>query len=181
VTALLSTPSQDSDRPALSATTEHPVTRTVTEDSASADSTAPDNAAESGPHSAVSGGADQGGQPDTRAADTDRLVSALPVADRPVTGSPVIEQRPETMPPVTDRGSRTAGDRRADSDTERLLRIAREAVKAQDKLTRKVVAEAIRGQEISLSNDRLTTLMVRLRETAGQHNTDERGQHANNC
>ncbi|MBA4864048.1 DUF2637 domain-containing protein [Streptomyces sp. PSKA54] len=64
---------------------------------------------------------------------------------------------------------RTTADRRGDRDTEELLRIAREAVRAEDKLTRRVVADAIRGQRIPLSNDTLTALMIQLREQHGQH------------
>ncbi|MER5183276.1 DUF2637 domain-containing protein [Streptomyces sp. NPDC002896] len=63
---------------------------------------------------------------------------------------------------------RTTADRRGDRDTEELLRIAREAVRAEDKLTRRVVADAIRGQRIPLSNDTLTALMIQLREQHGQ-------------
>ncbi|POX43043.1 hypothetical protein C3486_02140 [Streptomyces sp. Ru73] len=47
-----------------------------------------------------------------------------------------------------------------------LLPIARRAVSEGGKLTRKVVAEAIRGQGLPLSNDRLTELMQQLREEA---------------
>ncbi|GAQ54855.1 DUF2637 domain-containing protein [Streptomyces acidiscabies] len=61
-----------------------------------------------------------------------------------------------------------------DRDTKALLEIAREAVRAEDKLTRKVVAEAIRGQRIPLSNDTLTTLMVQLRAQHGQQLTTYR-------
>jgi hypothetical protein len=49
-------------------------------------------------------------------------------------------------------------------DTAELLAIARSAVRAEDKLTRKVVAEAIRGRSIPLSNDTLTALMAQLRQ-----------------
>ncbi|MFI1393226.1 DUF2637 domain-containing protein [Streptomyces griseoaurantiacus] len=55
-----------------------------------------------------------------------------------------------------------------DRETERLLDIARRAVRTEDKLTRKVVAEAIRGQQIPLSNDTLTALMIHLRRQYGQ-------------
>ncbi|MFE0765324.1 DUF2637 domain-containing protein [Streptomyces smyrnaeus] len=55
-----------------------------------------------------------------------------------------------------------AGDRAADD----LLPIARRAVFDAGKLTRKVVADAIRGQGRPLSNDRLTELMQQLREEA---------------
>lgn len=53
-------------------------------------------------------------------------------------------------------------------DTETLLEIARQAVQAEHKLTRKVVAEAIRSRRIPLSNDTLTALMIQLREQHGQ-------------
>jgi hypothetical protein len=79
-------------------------------------------------------------------------VSRLKVADRPV-----------TREPVSGGGPRRAGVRRSDPDTEQMLEIARSAVEAQDKLTRKVVAEAIRGQQIPLSSDTLTALMADLR------------------
>ncbi|RAJ44761.1 hypothetical protein K353_01338 [Kitasatospora sp. SolWspMP-SS2h] len=98
---------------------------------------------------AVTEAADLAGQP----------VSALPVTDRlaevvPVTGSPV---SPVPSRPVTDRA--------ADRGTEELLEIARQAVaEADNKLTRAVVAAAIRGQRIPLSSDTLTQLMAQLRE-----------------
>ncbi|MFI9208583.1 DUF2637 domain-containing protein [Streptomyces sp. NPDC053253] len=76
--------------------------------------------------------------------------------------------------PVTDREARTPGDRRPDPDTEELLKIARSAVRAEDKLTRKVVAQAIRGQQIPLSSDTLTALMAQLRAQHGQSVTSTR-------
>ncbi|MFI2031663.1 DUF2637 domain-containing protein [Streptomyces buecherae] len=93
------------------------------------------------------------GNQDSHAPDTDRLVAP---------------------PPVTDRDTRTASHRRSDPDTEELLEIARSAVRAEDKLTRKVVAQAIRGQQIPLSNDTLTGLMAQLREQYGQPVTTAR-------
>ncbi|MBL0799350.1 DUF2637 domain-containing protein [Streptomyces albidoflavus] len=96
---------------------------------------------------------------------------ARPVTDRPddaaaVTGqqdSPAAVTAPPVTPSqVTDRAARTPG--RRDPDTEELLKIARSAVRAEDKLTRKVVAQAIRGQQIPLSSDTLTALMAQLRE-----------------
>ncbi|MCD0485225.1 DUF2637 domain-containing protein [Streptacidiphilus sp. ASG 303] len=108
---------------------------------------------------------------------------ALPATDRPVgpesaTGSrdslTTVTRRPATPPSVRDRGTRTPGDRRSDPDTEELLKIAREAVRAEDKLTRKVVAQAIRGQRIPLSSDTLTALMVQLRQQRGQSATSAR-------
>ncbi|WP_247192027.1 hypothetical protein [Streptomyces scabiei] len=82
--------------------------------------------------------------------------------------------RPVTPPPVTDGTSRATGGRRPDPDTEELLEIARSAVRAEDKLTRKVVAQAIRGQQIPLSSDTLTALMVQLRQQHGQSVTTSR-------
>lgn len=72
---------------------------------------------------------------------------------------------------VTPPGrARAAAQHKAllDRETEALLEIARRAVRAEDKLTRKVVAEAIRGQQIPLSNDTLTALMIHLRRQHGQ-------------
>lgn len=76
--------------------------------------------------------------------------------------------------PVSAPESPVTADRRSDPDTEELLEIARSAVRAEDKLTRKVVAQAIRGQQIPLSSDTLTALMVQLREHHGQPVTSSR-------
>ncbi|MFD7737700.1 DUF2637 domain-containing protein [Streptomyces sp. MJM8645] len=84
-------------------------------------------------------------------------VTAPPVSRTEATGQPVTT--PVTAAPVTDRDS----DPRPDLDTEDLLKIARQAVSKEDKLTRKVVAEAIRGQRIPLSSATLTELMAQLR------------------
>ena len=111
--------------------------------------------------------ADLPGQPDSDQPASDRQASSGPVAPRPVSLRSVGD-RQVTEPPVSDRDARTAGDRRGDLDTEELLEIARSAVRAEDKLTRKVVAQAIRGQRIPLSSDTLTALMVQLREHHGQ-------------
>ncbi|WP_030611599.1 DUF2637 domain-containing protein [Streptomyces sclerotialus] len=54
----------------------------------------------------------------------------------------------------------------AAAEADDLLRIARRAVADTGKLTRKVVADAVRGQQIPLSNDRLTELMQQLRAEA---------------
>ncbi|WEV29118.1 DUF2637 domain-containing protein [Streptomyces sp. 71268] len=74
----------------------------------------------------------------------------------------------DSRSPVSGQGAPTGGARRSDPNTEELLEIARAAVRAQDKLTRKVVAQAIRGRQIPLSSDRLTVLMAQLREQHGQ-------------
>ncbi|KUM78879.1 DUF2637 domain-containing protein [Streptomyces griseorubiginosus] len=132
------------------------------------------------------------GQPVTALTDRSRLsLDKQPPGPRPLTGdsspadigNPVtghqdslapVTDRPVTPPPVTDRSPRTTGGRRLDPDTEELLKIARSAVRAEDKLTRKVVAQAIRGQQIPLSSDTLTALMVQLREQHGQPVTSTR-------
>jgi hypothetical protein len=102
------------------------------------------------------------GQPDNTPAVSDRTVPTGPVTVGQVSRSAVAD-RPVTREPVSGGEPRRAGVRRSDPDTETLLAIARSAVTAQDKLTRKVVAEAIRGQQIPPSNDTLTALMARLR------------------
>ncbi|QIY53433.1 DUF2637 domain-containing protein [Streptomyces sp. RPA4-5] len=132
------------DRPRLSLDKQTPSPRSLTGDKAPADSSNPVTGHHGQPHEA----ADLPGQP--------------------VTGGPV------TPPPVTHRDARTTGDRRPDPDTEELLEIARSAVRAEDKLTRKVVAQAIRGQQIPLSSDTLTALMAQLREQGGQPVTSAR-------
>ncbi|MGF1425503.1 DUF2637 domain-containing protein [Kitasatospora sp. LaBMicrA B282] len=106
---------------------------------------------------------DLGGHPDTDRQLTDRPPVTIPPVSRTETGGQPATV-PVTAPPVTDRD----GNRRPDLDTEELLRIARQAVKKEDKLTRKVVAQAIRGQQIPLSSDTLTQLMAQLREQHGQ-------------
>jgi hypothetical protein len=102
------------------------------------------------------------GHPDSAHAVSDRTVPAGRVTAGQVSRLQVAD-RPVTREPVSGGGPRRAGVRRSDPDTETLLAIARSAVKAQDKLTRKVVAEAIRGQQIPLSSDTLTALMADLR------------------
>lgn len=101
--------------------------------------------------------ADLRGQPVTRPAVSD------PVTARPVSHPPVTD-RSVTSAPVSDRESHRAGERRSDPDTEELLAIARSAVRAEDKLTRQVIAQAIRGQKIPLPSDTLTAPMAPLRE-----------------
>ncbi|OLZ72842.1 hypothetical protein AV521_07715 [Streptomyces sp. IMTB 2501] len=152
------------DRPRLSLDKQTPDARTLTGDSAPADSSSPDTSH----HDRASKGADLGGQPDTTPAVSDRQAVTEPVTGHPDNLPPV------TPPPVTDRAPRTTGDRRPDPDTEELLEIARSAVRAEDKLTRKVVAQAIRGQQIPLSSDTLTALMVQLRQQHGQSVTTPR-------
>ncbi|MFE4976061.1 DUF2637 domain-containing protein [Kitasatospora sp. NPDC056651] len=105
---------------------------------------------------------DQGGHPVVVRQVTDRpadnsSVTAATVSLAEVTGEPV--SVPVTDPPVTGRDS----DRRPDLDTEDLLAIARQAAPENGRLTRKVVAEAIRGQKIPLSSATLTELMAQLR------------------
>ncbi|MFI1979300.1 DUF2637 domain-containing protein [Streptomyces wedmorensis] len=113
-------------------------------------------------------------------------VTGLPATPPTVTGHPGqsgkasdLASQPDTEPsvtgtPVTDREARTPSARQSDPDTEELLKIARSAVRAEDKLTRKVVAQAIRGQQIPLSSDTLTALMAQLRQQHGQLVTSAR-------
>ena len=113
--------------------------------------------------SAGSQAADLRGQPVSRPPVSDRPAATDPVTARPVSHPPVSDP-PVTPAPVSDREPRRAGDRRPDPDTEELLEIARSAVRAEDKLTRQVVSQAIRGQRIPLSSATLTALMAQLRE-----------------
>ncbi|MER6382482.1 DUF2637 domain-containing protein [Streptomyces sp. NPDC001127] len=157
------------ERPRLSLDKQTPDARTLTGDSALAGSSSPDTSH----HDRESKAADLGGQPDTTPAVSDRQAGTEPATGHPDNLPPVTD-RPVTPPPVTDCGPRTTGDRRPDPDTEELLEIARTAVRAEDKLTRKVVAQAIRGQQIPLSSDTLTALMVQLRQQHGQSVTTPR-------
>ncbi|WP_432061510.1 DUF2637 domain-containing protein [Streptomyces sp. S1] len=147
------------DRPPLSLDKKVSAPRSLTGDASPADSPAPVTGHLGQPHEA----ADLPGQPDTARPVTDRATDTDPVTDGPDNPA-AVTALPVTQPPVTDRAARTPGDRRPDPDTEELLKIARTAVRAEDKLTRKVVAQAIRGQQIPLSSDTLTALMAQLRE-----------------
>ncbi|MYV69221.1 DUF2637 domain-containing protein [Streptomyces sp. SID2131] len=147
------------DRPPLSLDKKASVPRSLTGDTSPADSPVSVTGHSGQPREA----ADLPGQPDVVWPVTDRATATDPVTgDRDslvaVTAPPV------TQPLVTDRAARTPGDRRPDPDIEGLLKIARSAVRAEDKLTRKVVAQAIRGQQIPLSSDTLTALMAQLRK-----------------
>ncbi|MFD1660178.1 DUF2637 domain-containing protein [Streptomyces caeni] len=104
----------------------------------------------------------QGGHAGSRAAG-----DARPKGDRPVTPS-------TDTNPVTRPSSPSDGDRVTDPVTDQLLPIARRAVTETGRTTRAVVAEAIRGQGLPLSNDRLTDLMRTLRDDPGQPDDDRR-------
>ncbi len=154
---------------------DQPVTTLTDRSRLSVDKPVPGSRSLPGDSKPVTGGQ---GQPDKAAdlpggPDTTRPVTDRPGGTAPATGG---QEGPTQTPasPVTDRASRTPGDRRPDPDTEELLKIARSAARAEDKLTRKVVAQAIRGQQIPLSNDTLTALMVQLREQHGQPVTPAR-------
>ncbi|WP_371790390.1 DUF2637 domain-containing protein [Streptomyces sp. NBC_01471] len=151
------------DQYRLSLDKRHPDTRTPTGDSDWADASRPDH----GHRDGEDNGVDLPGQSGSGPAVSDRQVDSEQVTGSPVRLPPVTD-RQGTAPPVSDRESPVTGDRRSDPDTEELLKIARSAVRAEDKLTRKVVAQAIRGQQIPLSSDTLTALMVQLREQHGQ-------------
>ncbi|WP_225080571.1 DUF2637 domain-containing protein [Streptomyces sp. CoT10] len=157
------------DRPRLSLDKQSTGPRSLTGGNEPTGSTAPDTGHRDLEHNA----ADLPGQPDTASQVTDR-----PVGTEPVTGDRDSQQpvtaRPVTPPPASYRDTRSTRDRRPDLDTEELLEIARSAVRAEDKLTRKVVAQAIRGQQIPLSSDTLTALMAQLRKQHGQTVTSTR-------
>lgn len=157
------------DRPRLPLDKQTPDARTLTGDSAPAGSGSPDTSHRDRAPKA----ADLGGQPDTTPAVSDRPAVTEPVAGHQDNLPPTTD-RQATPPPVTDGTTRATGGRRPDPDTEELLEIARSAVRAEDKLTRKVVAQAIRGQQIPLSSDTLTALMVQLRQQHGQSVTTPR-------
>ncbi|MGW4291047.1 DUF2637 domain-containing protein [Streptomyces sp. NPDC004673] len=125
------------DRPPLSLDKKDPAPRSLTENNYPATSSHQATSDRAQPHRA----ADLPGQPERA-----RSVSSHPNGTASVTGE-------QDSPPAA-----TA------PDTEELLKIARSAVRAEDKLTRKVVAQAIRGQKIPLSSDTLTALMAQLRE-----------------
>lgn len=156
------------DRPRPVLNKQAPKLRSLTEDSAPGDSSPVTGDREQN-HEAP----DLPGQPDAASPVTDRAVGTQPVIGNQDGHVPDTD-RPVTPPPVTDRYPRTVSDRRSDPDTEELLKIARSAVRAEDKLTRKVVAQAIRGQQIPLSSDTLTTLMAQLRAQHGQPVTSGR-------
>ncbi|AXG78588.1 DUF2637 domain-containing protein [Streptomyces paludis] len=156
------------DRPRLPLDKQSRSARSLTEDGAPADSS-PATGDREQPHEAP----DLPGQPHAAPPVTDRAVGTEPVTGN-LDGHAPDTDRPVTPPPFTDRDARTASDRRSDPDTEELLKIARSAVRAEDKLTRKVVAQAIRGQQIPLSSDTLTALMAQLREQHGQPVTSTR-------
>ncbi|MCX4858225.1 DUF2637 domain-containing protein [Streptomyces canus] len=156
-------------QPRLSLDKQTPDARTPTGDSAPADSSSPDTSH----HDREPNAADLAGQPDTTPAVSDRQTVTEPVTGHPDNLPPGTD-RPVTPSPVADGTPRATGGRRPDPDTEELLEIARSAVRAEDKLTRKVVAQAIRGQQIPLSSDTLTALMVQLRQQHGQSVTTPR-------
>ncbi|MFI0942798.1 DUF2637 domain-containing protein [Streptomyces sp. NPDC021020] len=113
-------------------------------------------------HVGIQRRADLAGHPDSRPVAGDRAAATEPVTPSRVTDQEAAD-RPTAPGPVSDREPRRTADRHSDRDTEQLLEIARSAVRAEDKLTRQVVAQAIRGQKIPLSSDTLTALMAQLR------------------
>ncbi|WP_063728777.1 DUF2637 domain-containing protein [Streptomyces sp. RTd22] len=87
--------------------------------------------------------------------------------DRPVEARPVTTAEAASEAPMNaDPGDAPARPAHSGYEGD-LLPVARRAVADAGKLTRKVVADAIRGQDIPLSNDRLTELMQQLRAEAG--------------
>ncbi|TYR63897.1 DUF2637 domain-containing protein [Streptomyces parvus] len=155
------------DRQPLSLDKPVSAPRSLSGGRAPADSSAPVTGDRSQPHES----ADLPGQPDAARPVTDRpddTTSATGDEDSRGSATALPVTPSVTAPSVTDRRARTAGDRRSDQDTEELLKIARSAVRAEGKLTRKVVGQAIRDQQMTLSSDTLTTLMAQLRKQNGQ-------------
>ncbi|MDO0912916.1 DUF2637 domain-containing protein [Streptomyces sp. DT2A-34] len=107
--------------------------------------------------------ADLGGQPVSRPAPVTRLRLAAPSVTEP-------ETRPDNASETSDNGR---PDTAPSADT--LLPIARQAVADAGKVTRAVVADAIRGQGKTLASDRLTTLMQQLRAETGQKSATKTG------
>ncbi|GAA1708288.1 DUF2637 domain-containing protein [Streptomyces yatensis] len=116
--------------------------------------TRPGRATPNGQDTVPGQGADLAGGPDTR-----RGHSAP-------TRTPAPEEPAPDKTTDTDSTDAETDCRTAASEANELLPIARRAVTEAGKLTRKVVAEAIRGQGHPLSNDRLTELMQQLRTEA---------------
>ncbi|MFC9643499.1 DUF2637 domain-containing protein [Streptomyces mirabilis] len=106
---------------------------------------------------------DLGGQPVSRPAQVTRLRLAAPSVTEP-------EDGPDTASETSDNGG---SDTAPSPDT--LLPIARQAVAEAGKVTREVVADAIRGQGKTLANDRLTALMRQLRAETGQDSATKTG------
>ncbi|WP_406281407.1 DUF2637 domain-containing protein [Streptomyces sp. NBC_00209] len=157
------------DRPEVALDKQTPSPQSATEGSTRADSGLP----VIGDREERRRGSDLRGQSDTTLPVSGRTAAAAPVSSGSDRGS-TVTGRSVTAAQVSDREPRAGGDRRSDPDTEDLLRIARSAVRAEDKLTRKVVAQAIRGQRIPLSSDTLTGLMAQLRAQHGQQVTSTR-------
>ncbi|UKY49882.1 DUF2637 domain-containing protein [Streptomyces inhibens] len=107
--------------------------------------------------------ADLGGHPVTRPASVTRLHVAAPPATEP-------ETHPVTAPETSDNDTPDT-----DPVTDNLLLIARQAVTEAGKTTRQVVADAIRGQNLPLANDRLTDLMQQLRAEVNEGSATRTG------
>ncbi|MFD6153595.1 DUF2637 domain-containing protein [Streptomyces sp. NPDC060243] len=108
-----------------------------------------------------------------------RLIKGAAAADTAHGPSTAAEDSPRPTPTRTAprAGAPVRPGQRHNQDpdhTERLLQIAREAVRAEGRLTRKVVAEAIRGRDLTLSNDRLTELVHALKNQPGQSRSGHR-------
>lgn len=104
-------------------------------------------------------------EPEHNGRDSDLLGDAAP-RHRSVTRLHLAKHQ-VTTPDTAPAKRLDTGDRKANSVTdEQLLAIARQAVTEAGDLTRKVVADGIRGRGHGLGNDRLTRLMEHLREEA---------------
>ncbi|MGW2087562.1 DUF2637 domain-containing protein [Streptomyces sp. NPDC001880] len=121
---------------------------------------------------------------DTLSGEQEKLVEPEPEhggRDADQGGHPAPRPRPVTRPDLAKHSDTTSGAtgetgptarpnaaarKSAPMTDEQLLVIARQAVTEADDLTRKVVADAIRGHGHGLGNDRLTVLMQHLRKEA---------------
>lgn len=111
---------------------------------------------------------DRSGQPDTCSEDAPehRGRGAGPDGDPDArSGHPAPRRTPTPGRSVGNGDAETTSPSAGEAGD--LLLIARRAVSETGKLTRQVVADAIRGQGLPLSNDRLTELMQQLRTEAG--------------
>lgn len=109
----------------------------------------------------------------------DRLPPRPPTAPGPTASATgdqdsTASSRPSAAALSGEDGARTPADRRHGQDLDQLMAIARRAALAEGKLTRKVVAQAIRAQGIPLSNDTLTGVMDLLRPPPGHPGTVSR-------
>ncbi|MEU9342048.1 DUF2637 domain-containing protein [Streptomyces sp. NPDC048278] len=153
--AALSAP--ESSRPAVASGPDIRLTADREEPSGHSETTVEPNHAHDGDVAGL------GGQPVSRPVPVTRPRLAAPSVTAPEAGPDAISETSDNGAPDTDPSADT------------LLPIARQAVADAGKVTREVVADAIRGQGRTLSNDRLTALMRQLRAETGQDSATRTG------